>query len=62
MRWADGKLSGVLTNGEFYDMVGPLNKNMPYVYDAVLYWKGCTGESLYVAAAKKGIVRAHDGN
>ena len=34
---------------------------MPYVYDAVLYWESCTGESLYVSAVKQGrISRVYD--
>lgn len=36
------------TNVEFYKMLNPANSaQIPYVYDSLLYWEGCTDEVLY---------------
>ena len=42
--------TGLFTNAEFWDYVAPTNKEMPYVYDSLSYWPGCTDSSLLVEA------------
>lgn len=56
LEWADGKTSGILSNIEMYNRIGPENMAMPYVYDSVTYWEGCKEESLYVSAVRQGIL------
>ena len=62
LQWASGTKSGVISNTEMYERIAPQNKDMPYVYDAVLYWEGCKGESLYVSAARQKVVSERYGH
>ena len=45
MEWVDGVASKLFTNAEFYEKLSPFNKNLPYVYDSVTYWDGCSGDA-----------------
>uniref|UniRef100_A0A7S2SA39 Tyrosinase copper-binding domain-containing protein n=1 Tax=Rhizochromulina marina TaxID=1034831 RepID=A0A7S2SA39_9STRA len=38
---------GFYTNQEFYDLISPGNSEMPYVYDSIDFWPGCTDASLW---------------
>jgi len=40
----------LLTNAEFYDLISPFNDDLPYAYDSISTWKGCTDDSLLVEA------------
>ena len=40
----------LLSNGEFYDIISPFNADLPYAYDGISTWKGCTDDSLLVEA------------
>ena len=35
------------SNMEFYQLLDPRNTNLPYVYDALDHWVGCTGSSMW---------------
>jgi len=35
------------SNKEFYKMVDPRNTELPYVYDSLDYWSGCTDSSMW---------------
>lgn len=35
------------TNLEFYEYIHPDNEDIPYVYDSLTHWAGCTDESLW---------------
>ena len=37
---------GLYTNNEFYELVDPTNDDLPYVYDSLSYWPGCTDDTL----------------
>ena len=37
---------GLYTNEEFYELVDPTNDDLPYVYDSLTYWPGCTDDTL----------------
>merc|ERR1711998_747951 len=36
------------TNREFYKLLDPANNELPYAYDSLSYWDGCSGNSLMV--------------
>merc|ERR1719263_1351517 len=40
--------SSLLTNGEFYDKIGPGSTLLPYVYNSISYWPGCTDDVMIV--------------
>lgn len=42
----------LLSNGEFYDIISPFNEDLPYAYDGISTWKGCTDNSLIAEARK----------
>ena len=37
----------MFSNKEFYKMVDPRNTELPYVYDSLDYWSGCTDSSMW---------------
>lgn len=46
----EGQGEKLLSNAELYAIMSPYNGNLPYAYDSMSTWKGCTGESLLVEA------------
>lgn len=36
-----------MSNQDFYDYIHPDNSELPYVYDSLAYWPGCTNSSIY---------------
>ena len=39
--WEGQKEGHLYTNDEFYNLVSPMNPELPYVYDSLDYWEGC---------------------
>jgi len=46
----------LVSNGEFYATISPFNEDLPYAYDGISTWKGCTGDSLLVEAGFESLV------
>ena len=40
----------LLSNAELYAFISPYNADLPYSYDSMSTWKGCTDDSLLVEA------------
>jgi hypothetical protein len=40
----------LLSNAELYAAISPYNADLPYAYDGIATWKGCTDDSLLVEA------------
>ena len=40
----------LLSNAELYAFISPYNADLPYAYDGIATWKGCTDDSLLVEA------------
>eukprot|EP00618_Florenciella_parvula_P017248 CAMPEP_0119520276 /NCGR_PEP_ID=MMETSP1344-20130328/36331_1 /TAXON_ID=236787 /ORGANISM="Florenciella parvula, Strain CCMP2471" /LENGTH=749 /DNA_ID=CAMNT_0007558145 /DNA_START=116 /DNA_END=2365 /DNA_ORIENTATION=- len=46
--------SGLYTNKDMYKFTDPKDTYMPYVYDSLDYWEGCTGGSMLDSAIQHG--------
>jgi hypothetical protein len=46
----------LLSNAELYAVISPYNTDLPYAYDGIATWKGCTNDSLLVEAGFTSLV------